>query len=154
MARMGHLARKRRLRQPVITEEEMADYLALAENFENHAQWVSARRGTLKRPLRATVAWVVATSAILGLLTAMLIVGDLDRGLMLLCGQSNRCQSSLCPELKWGDHKKGATCSGLPRPAAARLPAWQSRSGLYVRNRPPRSPIMDRRYVFRSDAMR
>jgi hypothetical protein len=75
MARMGHLARKRRLRQPVITEEEMADYLALAENFENHAQWVSARRGTLKRPLRATVAWVVATSAILGLLTAMLIVG-------------------------------------------------------------------------------
>ncbi len=57
----------------------MADYLALAENFENHAQWVSARRGarrgTLKRPLRAIVAWVVATSAILGLLTAMLIVG-------------------------------------------------------------------------------
>jgi len=79
MTRMGHLARKRRLRQPVITEEEMADYLALAENFENHAQWVSARRGarrgTLKRPLRATMAWVVATSAILGLLTAMLIVG-------------------------------------------------------------------------------
>ena len=75
LTRMRHLARNKRLRQPVVTEEEMEDYLALAENFENYAQWVSARRGTLKRPSRTTVAWVVATSAILGFLTAMLIVG-------------------------------------------------------------------------------
>jgi hypothetical protein len=75
LARMRHLARNKRMSQPVITEEEMADYLALAENFENYAQWVSARRGTLKHRLRTTVAWVVATSAILGFLTAMLIVG-------------------------------------------------------------------------------
>jgi hypothetical protein len=75
LARMRDLARKRRMLQPDIAEEEMADYLALAENFENSTQWISARRGTLKRPLRTTVAWVVAISATLGFLTAMLIVG-------------------------------------------------------------------------------
>jgi hypothetical protein len=75
LARMRDLARKRRMLQPDIAEEEMADYLALAENFESFTQWISARRGALKRPLRTTVAWVAAISAILGFLTAMLIVG-------------------------------------------------------------------------------
>ena len=82
MVRMRHLARKKRMRQPDITDEEMADYLALAEHFENSTQWISARRGTLKRPLGITVAWVVAISATLGFLTAMLIVRDRDRSLM------------------------------------------------------------------------
>lgn len=72
--RMRYLARKKRMRQPEITDEEMADYLALAENCQNFEQWLSARHGTLERPLRARAAWVMATLAILGVLTAMLIV--------------------------------------------------------------------------------
>ena len=82
LAKMRDLARKRRMLQPDIAEEEMVDYLALAEHFENSTQWISARRATLKRPLRTTVAWVVAISATLGFLTAMLIVRDRDRSLM------------------------------------------------------------------------
>jgi hypothetical protein len=75
LTRMRHLARKRRMLQPEITDEELADYLALAENFQNFAHWLSARRGSNKRAVPASAAWVAATLAILGVLTAMLIVG-------------------------------------------------------------------------------
>ena len=71
MVRMRHLARKKRVRQPDMTDEEMADYLALAEGFQNSAQWVSVRR--LKLPIRTTAGWATAIAFILGLLTAMLI---------------------------------------------------------------------------------
>jgi hypothetical protein len=73
MVRMRHLARKKRMRQPDITDEEMADYLALAEGFQNFAQWVSARRLKLQTPIRTTAGWATAIAFILGLLTAMLI---------------------------------------------------------------------------------
>jgi hypothetical protein len=75
LARMRHLARKKRILQPDITDEEMSDYLAPAENYQNFPQWLSARRcSTLESPLRTGVAWVAATLAIVGFLTAMLIV--------------------------------------------------------------------------------
>jgi hypothetical protein len=75
LARMRYLARQKRVLQPYITDEEMADYLALAENYPNFGQWLSARRGTIESPLRASAPWVVATLAIVVILTAMLIVG-------------------------------------------------------------------------------
>ena len=75
LARMRDLTRKRMILQPGITDGEVADCPALAENFENLAQWVSARPETLESPSRTSVAWLVATLAILGFLTAMLIVG-------------------------------------------------------------------------------
>jgi hypothetical protein len=74
LARVRYLARKKRMLEPEITDEEMADYLALAENFQNFAQWLSARRGGLERPLRARTAWAMATFTILGVLTAMMIM--------------------------------------------------------------------------------
>jgi hypothetical protein len=74
LVRMRHLARKKRMRQPNITEEEMADYLALAENRQNFEQSLKARRGTLEpRPSKASIAWVLGTVAIVGLLTTGLI---------------------------------------------------------------------------------
>ena len=39
LIRMRHLARKKRMRKPEITDEEMADYLALAENCANFEHW-------------------------------------------------------------------------------------------------------------------
>lgn len=75
LSRMRYLARQRRMLRPDITDEEMADYLALAEDFPNFAQWLSARRSAIEGPVRASARWVVATFAIVGLLTAMLIVG-------------------------------------------------------------------------------
>jgi hypothetical protein len=74
LARMRHLARKKRMQRPDISDDEMADYLALAEDFQNFTQWLSARRSTLQSPVRATVGWVTATMVIFGVLTAMLIV--------------------------------------------------------------------------------
>jgi hypothetical protein len=44
--RMRHFARKKRISRPDITDEEMADYLALAEHFQNLEHWISARRLT------------------------------------------------------------------------------------------------------------
>ncbi|HKD70349.1 MAG TPA: hypothetical protein VKB84_26155 [Candidatus Binataceae bacterium] len=73
LARMRYLTRKKRMLRPDITDEEMADYLALAENFQNVEQWLSARRGTLETPVRASAAWIAATAVIIGLLSAMLI---------------------------------------------------------------------------------
>jgi hypothetical protein len=73
MVRMRHLARKKRMRQPDITDEELADYLALAEGSQNFAQWVSARRLKLQTPILTTAGWAMTIAFIMGLLTAMLI---------------------------------------------------------------------------------
>ena len=74
LVRMRHLARKKRMRQPDITDEQMADYLALAENCENFDQWLKFRRGAvISAPSRGAVAWVLGTLAIIGVLTAGLI---------------------------------------------------------------------------------
>jgi hypothetical protein len=72
LVRMRHLARKKRMRQPDITNEEMADYLALAENYRNYAHWLSAREAEIQKP--ASAAWIAATAVAVGLLTAMMII--------------------------------------------------------------------------------
>ena len=74
LVRMRDLARKKKMRQPDITNEEMADYLALAENYQNFAQWLSARAGALQKPAPSNVAWIAVTAVTVGLLTAMLII--------------------------------------------------------------------------------
>ena len=66
--------RKRMTLQPDITDEEMAEYLASAKN-ENCEQWLSAHRDTLENPVRIIAVWMLATLALLGFLTVMLIVG-------------------------------------------------------------------------------
>ena len=71
--RMRHLARKKRMRRPDITDEEMADYLALAENFQNFAQWMNARRSKLQTPIRSLAGWATVLAIAAGLLTATLI---------------------------------------------------------------------------------
>jgi hypothetical protein len=74
LVRMRHLARKKRMRQPDITDEQMADYLALAENCENFEQWLKFRRGAVELGAsRGAIAWVLSTLAIVGVLTAGLI---------------------------------------------------------------------------------
>jgi hypothetical protein len=74
LVRMRDLAGRKRMLRPDITDDEMADYLALAENFPNFEQWISARRTAPQGPVRARTAWVTATAVILGLLTVMLIM--------------------------------------------------------------------------------
>jgi hypothetical protein len=74
LVRMGDLASRKRMLRPDITDDEMADYLALAENFPNFEQWIGARRTAPQGPVRARAAWVTATAVILGLLTVMLIM--------------------------------------------------------------------------------
>jgi hypothetical protein len=74
LVRMRYLARKKRMRQPNITDEEMANYLALAENCENFEQWLKSIPGTLEPvPSSASIAWVLGTLAIVGLLTTGLL---------------------------------------------------------------------------------
>ena len=74
LVRMQHLARKKRMRQPDITDEEMADYMALAENCENFEQWLRFRREAAEPGLSGgAIAWVLGTLAIVGVLTAGLI---------------------------------------------------------------------------------
>lgn len=74
LVRMRHLARKKRMRQPDVTDEQMADYLALAENCGNLEEWLNFRRSVAEeRPSRSVVAWVLGTLAIVGILTAGLI---------------------------------------------------------------------------------
>ncbi len=75
LVRMRHLARKKRMRQPDITDEEMADYLALAENCANFEQWLKSRRGAAEaRPSRGSIAWALGIFAIVGVLTTGLIM--------------------------------------------------------------------------------
>jgi hypothetical protein len=72
---MRHLARKKRMRQPDITDAAMADYLALAENCANFEQWLKSRRGTVEpRPSGGSIAWALSTLAIVGLLSGGLIM--------------------------------------------------------------------------------
>ncbi len=73
LARMRDPTHQRMIRQPGTADEEAPDSPALAEKVENFTQRASARRGT--RPSRTSVAWVVATLALLGFFTAMLIAG-------------------------------------------------------------------------------
>jgi len=74
LVRMRHLAGKKRMREPDISDEAMADYLALAENFQNFAQWLSARRSAFQHPSGSGAGWIALTAAVVGILTAMLIV--------------------------------------------------------------------------------
>ena len=74
LVRMSHLARKKRMRQPEISDEEMADYLALAENCTNFDQWMKFRQATGEpRPSRSLIAWALGTLAIVAILTTGLI---------------------------------------------------------------------------------
>ena len=74
LIRMRHLARKKRMRQPEITDEEMADYLALAENCANFEHWLKVRRSaTEHRASRGTFTWLLSTLAIIALLATGLI---------------------------------------------------------------------------------
>jgi hypothetical protein len=65
--------RKRRLWQLPATDE--ARNPALTQAFGSLAQRLRARRFTLQRPTRTSVAWVVVILAIVCVLTAMLIMG-------------------------------------------------------------------------------
>jgi hypothetical protein len=58
-----------------IADAQVADHPVPITNCENHAQRTSARRTTHDSRTRKSVGWVVATLAILGLLTAMLMAG-------------------------------------------------------------------------------
>ena len=74
LIRMRHLARKKRMRHPEIADEEMADYLALAENCANFEHWLKFRRSaTEHRASRGTFTWLLSTLAIIGLLATGLI---------------------------------------------------------------------------------
>jgi hypothetical protein len=74
LVRMSHLARKKRMRQPNITDEQMADYLALAENYTNFDQWSKLRHQAAEPgPSGSLVAWALGTLAIVGILTTGLI---------------------------------------------------------------------------------
>jgi len=74
LARMQHLAEKKRMRQPDISEAEMADYLALAENCQNLEQWLKFRRGAMEPAnRRGAIAWALGALAIVALLTTGLI---------------------------------------------------------------------------------
>jgi hypothetical protein len=75
LTRMRHLARKKRIQEPEITDEEMADYLALAEDFTNFEQWLRAHRSRVDAPVRTNAAWLAAIVTILGLLTMTLVLG-------------------------------------------------------------------------------
>lgn len=74
IVRMRYLARKKRLSRPDITDDEMADYLALAENSRNFEQWISTRRSQPKAAVRPIYKFLAVTAVILGLLTAMLVM--------------------------------------------------------------------------------
>jgi hypothetical protein len=74
LVRMQHLARKKRMRQPQITDEEMADYLALAENRKNFKDWLNKRHNPpLSDASRGALAWFVGVLTLVGLLTASLV---------------------------------------------------------------------------------
>jgi hypothetical protein len=74
LVRMEHLARRKRMLRPNVTDEELADYLALAANCDNFDQWLKLRRGVAVSGLsRGTIAWVLGTLAIVALLATGLI---------------------------------------------------------------------------------
>lgn len=69
LARMSDPARKRSMLRPNITEKEMAEYVALAEEFEDFTHWISGSGSS-----HTNMPWIAAISVIVGFLTAMLIV--------------------------------------------------------------------------------
>jgi len=74
LARMRHLARKKRMREPNITDEEMADYLALAEGYRNFEEWLRVRRAqTVPFGSSGSLKWLAGILAVVGLLTAGLV---------------------------------------------------------------------------------
>ena len=73
-ASLLHLLRFQRL-EGGIADVQVADHPVLITSFENRAQPMSVRRTTHHSRTGRSVAWVVATLAILGLLTAMLMAG-------------------------------------------------------------------------------
>jgi hypothetical protein len=74
LARMEHLARKKRMRQPDISDEQMADYLALAENCKNFKEWLKFRANPGSAGgSPGAVAWFVGVLTVVGVLTAGLI---------------------------------------------------------------------------------
>ena len=73
LVRMQHLAHKKRMRQPQITDEEMADYLALAENCKNFKEWLNKRSAPPPLASSGTVAWFVGVLTVIVLLTAGLV---------------------------------------------------------------------------------
>ena len=78
LARIRDLTVDRITLQPGIRDRNLADYPALGGNFESRTQVASTGRVPSRRresASLASLAWVMATLAILGLLTAMLIVG-------------------------------------------------------------------------------
>jgi hypothetical protein len=75
LARMRKLTHRGMIVPPRIADEQVAQHPAATTNCEDRAQPVSARRITHQSPTRAPVAWVLATLAIVGLLTTMLMVG-------------------------------------------------------------------------------
>jgi hypothetical protein len=74
LATMRALTHKRTLLHPRTVDEETADYPALTKDFKNPAQEPRAHRFALEGPTH-TLGWVVATLTILGVLTAMLMMG-------------------------------------------------------------------------------
>lgn len=74
LVRMEDLARRRRMLRPDVTDEELADYLALAENCDNFEQWLKFRRGAaVSGRSRGTIVWVLGTLAIVALLATGLL---------------------------------------------------------------------------------
>jgi hypothetical protein len=71
LATMRALTHKSMPLRPRTADEEAADFPAVTNDFKNPAQQPRAHRSA---PMH-TVAWVVATLTILGVLTAMLMMG-------------------------------------------------------------------------------
>jgi len=75
LVRLRDLTCKRMPPQSVVTDVEVANGQAVAEKVESFTHKATARRGALESSSRSAVAWVVATLAIVGFLTAMLMLG-------------------------------------------------------------------------------
>jgi hypothetical protein len=74
LVRMEDLAHKKRMLWPDVTDQELADYLALAENCDDFDRWLKFRRGApVSRRSYATIAWLLGTFAIIALLATGLI---------------------------------------------------------------------------------
>jgi hypothetical protein len=67
------LAHKKRMLRPNVTDQELADYLALVENCDDFDRWLKFRRGAPVSRSYATIAWLVGTFAIIALLTTGLM---------------------------------------------------------------------------------
>ena len=75
LVRMEQLARRQKMLRPDITDEQMADYLALAENCGNFDQWLKLRHAAeASGQARSTLAWLLGTLCIVVLLTTGLII--------------------------------------------------------------------------------